>query len=184
MTQIDSMKEDEGFRLLSVYLKSLEGRDLEKVRLELAVEYAALFLGMRAGLYHPSESAYTTSTHFIMQEPRSVIVSIYRNAGVDKVSDFSEPEDHIAMELQFMAHLCGRTVEALQGGNKSEASKLLLAQLDFIDKHLLVWVPKFTEDVIKASEIDLYKAVAKITGSFIELDKNAIGELNQEIGRL
>lgn len=181
IAQIDSMNEDEGFRLLSTYLKDLAGRDLEQVRLGLAVDYAALFLGLGGGVHHPSESAYRSSTHFIMQQPRDDVLASYRTAYVDKVKDFPEPEDHIAMELQFMAHLSGKTAEAMQAGKKDEAKVLLETQKDFINNHLLVWVPKFTEDVMKAAKLDFYRAVAKITGRFIELDKEAVSDLAHEL---
>lgn len=181
ISQLSAMGEDEGFRLLTTYLKSIAGRDLQQVRLELAVEYARLFLGLGAGVYHPSESAYTTTTHFIMQQPRDSVMAEYRKALVDKVKEFPEPEDHVAMELQFMAHLCGKAEEAMKGGQKIDAKKLLETQRDFITNHLLVWVPKLANDIIKATTVDFYKAVAQITKGFIELDKEAIDDLIQEI---
>lgn len=183
ISQITGVPDEEGFRLLSTYLKGLVGRDLERVKLELAVEYAALFLGMRGGIYHPSESAYGTSTHFIMQKPRDDVMMAYLKAGLTKATDFPEPEDHIAMELLFMSRLCEKTADTLQGAQKAEARKLLETQRDFINNHILIWVPKFTQDVVKAAKLDFYKAVAKITNAFILADKEAIVELIQELGR-
>jgi TorA maturation chaperone TorD len=181
--QISGVADEEGFRLLSSYLKSLAGRDLEKVKLELAVEYAALFLGLRGGVYHPSESAYRTSTHFIMQQPRDDVMMTYLKAGVSKASNFPEPEDHIAMELLFMAHLCGKTADALQGAQKAEARDLLETQKDFLNNHILIWVPQFTRDIVKVAQLDFYKGVAEITNAFIATDKEAVADLIQELGR-
>jgi TorA maturation chaperone TorD len=57
--------------------------------------------------------------------------------GVRKVDEYREPEDHIAVELQFMAYLCRRTIEALNdGGRLDEVKKYLEAQRDFINNHL------------------------------------------------
>jgi TorA maturation chaperone TorD len=183
ISQLSGVADEEGFKLLSSYLKSLVGRDPEKVKLELAVEYAALFLGLRGGIYHPSESAYRTSTHFIMQQPRDDVMMIYLKAGVSKADNFPEPEDHIAMELLFMAHLCGKTADALQGAQKDEARKLLETQEDFLNNHIMTWVPQFTQDVVKVAQLDFYKAVAEITNAFIATDKEAVAELIQELGR-
>ena len=44
------------------------------------------------------------------QEPRDRVLSAYWNAGVNKTKEFTEPEDHIAIELQFMEYLCRKTV--------------------------------------------------------------------------
>ncbi len=116
-----------------------------------------------------------------MQQPRDSVMAEYRKALVDKVKGFPEPEDHVAMELQFMAHLCGKTEETMKGGQKTEAKNLLETQRGFINNHLLVWVPKLADDVVKATTIDFYKAVAQITKGFIELDKGAIDDLIQEL---
>ena len=184
LSQLNTMGQDEGFKLLETYLRGIAGRDLQKVRLELAVEYANLFLGLRGGVYHPSESAYLTTTHFIMQQPRDAVMAEYRKALVGKVKEWPEPEDHVAMELQFMAHLCGRTEEAGKGAKKDEARKLLETQRDFLDKHILVWVPKLAEDIIKSTTVEFYRALAKITKGFIELDRQAIDDLIKEIDRM
>ena len=181
ISQLSTMGEDEGFKLLSSYLKSIAGRDLQQVRLELAVAYARLFLGLGEAVYHPSESAYTTSTHFIMQQPRDSVMAEYRKALVDKVKEFPEPDDHIAMELQFMAHLCGKAEEAMKNGQKDETRHLLETQRGFLNNHILIWVPKLADDVIKAQTVDFYKAVAQITKGFIELDKGAIEDLIEEV---
>jgi TorA maturation chaperone TorD len=183
ISQINIMGEDEGFRLLSTYLKGLAGRDLKQVRLELAVEYAALFLGLRGGVYHPSESAYTSSTHWIMRQARDNVMTAYRKAYVEKMKSFSEPEDHIAVELQFMSYLCEKTADAMQGGQKSEGRKWLEMQKEFMNQHILVWVPKFTEDLMKAAELDFYRAIAKITNEFVRVDSQAIEDLVERIDR-
>jgi len=174
----------EGFRLLSTYLKGLAERDLQEVKLELAVEYANLFLGVGGKVHHPSESAYRSPDHSIMQNPRDEVLSAYWDAGVDKVKKYTEPEDHIAIELQFMAYLCGKTADTLKKGQKREAGEFLKKQRDFINSHLRLWVTKFTEDVSKGASLDFYKGIAKITNGFIQLDEQAINDLIEEIQRL
>lgn len=39
------------------------------------------------------------------------MLHVYRNAGFAKNPGFKEPEDHLAVELAFMALLCDRAVE-------------------------------------------------------------------------
>jgi putative dimethyl sulfoxide reductase chaperone len=96
----------DGFKQIADFASHLDLNDLEKSRLELAVEYAGLFLGVWRVPAHPSESAYYTQGKLIMQEPRDQVLKLYRSVGVDKANQFKEPEDHIALELEFMTRLC------------------------------------------------------------------------------
>jgi len=99
-----------GFDMLSGYLKAAAQRDLNQVKLELAVEYANLFLGVKKKPAHPSESVYVSEDQSMYQEPRDRVLFAYWEAGVDKKKEYTEPEDHIAIELQFMEYLCRREV--------------------------------------------------------------------------
>ena len=54
----------------------------------------------------------------MMQEAYAEVLHVYRNAGFAKNPGFKEPEDHLAVELAFMALLCGRAAEALRAGDE------------------------------------------------------------------
>ena len=169
-----------GFEMLSRYLRSVSGRDLKEVKLELAVEYANLFLGVKGKPSHPSESVYRSEDQTLYQEPRDKVLRAYWNAGVDKVKEYTEPEDHIAIELQFMEYLCRKTVEALEKNEKEEANRCLQVQKEFIDDHLSSWVPRLTKDISEGTEVDFYKGIAYITNAFVELERNSIRVLIEQ----
>lgn len=173
-----------GLKTLSGYVNSLKERDLEQVRLELAVEYANLFLGVKGKVPHPSESAYRSKDHLIMQEPMDKVLRAYWDAGVDKEKKFKEPADHIAIELQFMAYLCRKTAETLGKNEKDEARKYLKMQKDFLKKHLSLWVSPFVKDILETAEVDFYKGVAIITKRFVELDNSMIDDLLRAVEEL
>ncbi len=170
----DDKKLTEGFELFGKYLKSTAGRDPNQVKLELAVEYADLFLGVKGRPLHPSESVYLSREQSMYQESRDRVMSVYWKAGVDKTKEFTEPEDHIAVELQFMEYLCRRTVEALEKDEQEEAVKFLQIQRDFIGEHLSRWVPRLAKDILASAEADFYRGVAEITDAFIHLDAKAV----------
>ena len=174
----------EGLKTLSGYVKGLKERDLEQARLELAVEYANLFLGVKGKVPHPSESAYRSKDHLIMQEPMDKVLRAYWDAGVDKEKKFKEPADHIADELQFMAYLCRKTAEALEKNEKDEAKKYLKIQKDFLKKHLSLWVSPFAKDILETAEVDFYKGVAIITKRFVELDNSMMDDLLRAVEEL
>jgi anaerobic sulfite reductase subunit A len=158
---------EKGFKILNGYLEGLRKRNLKQATLELAVDYANLFLGVKA--LHPSESFYKSKEHMIMQEPMDEVLGIYRSAGVVVREDFTEPPDHIAVELQFMAYLCQKTLEALKKGEKNEVKRYLNTQNAFLNKHLS-WLPLFLKDILATAQTDFYKAIAIISKRFVELD--------------
>ena len=89
----------EGFKMLSGYLRGLGGRELEEVKLELAVEYANLFLGVGGKMLHPSESAYRSKDHFMIQEPRDEKNEVKKYLEMQK--EFIN--DHIALWVPQLA---------------------------------------------------------------------------------
>jgi TorA maturation chaperone TorD len=167
----------EGFKSLAEFTTTLKESERDKVLLELAAEYAGLFLGVRQMPPHPSESVYTSKERLIMQKARDEVLMIYRSMGLQRFDKFREPEDHIAIELQFMAEMCGKTSEALKNGKNAEAKKYLDVQRDFLNDHLAKWVPMFAADILKGAKREFYKAIAKITKGYVETDKEVVLEM-------
>ncbi len=176
---IQSTELARGFKNLGEYIQALEGRELKAVQVELAVDYAALFLGIQPDLPHPSESAYLSKDHFIMQQPRDNAMEMYKIIGLEKASNFLEPEDHIALELTFMAQLCEKTDAALKNSDQARLKNLLEVQRDFLNQHLDKWVPKLADDVTEHAKKDFYRAVARITKAFLKFDEKVLSELTE-----
>jgi TorA maturation chaperone TorD len=167
--------------MLRAYAAKIEGADLEKVRTDLASEYAALFLNASRRAVHPFESVYTSAERLIMQRARDEVLTEYRKEGLDRVGDFREPEDHIAIELEFMAYLCQKAAGAVEAGDKAAALEYLNRQDSFLKKHLLVWVPEFCQDVQRATKIGFYKGIARITEEHLAHEGETIAELVEAV---
>jgi TorA maturation chaperone TorD len=166
-----------GFKSLAEFAGSVKESETDRVLLELAAEYAGLFLGVRQTPPHPSESVYTSRERLIMQKARDEVLTIYKRMGLQRFDKFREPEDHIAIELQFMAEMCGKTSEALKDGKEAEAKKYLDVQRNFLNEHLAKWVPMFTADILKGAKREFYRAIAKITKGYVETDKEVVLEM-------
>jgi len=177
----DDEKLRKGYELVGGYLRSAADRDLNKVKLELAVEYANLFLGVKKKPAHPSESVYVSESQSMYQEPRDRALFTYWEAGVDKKKEYTEPEDHIAIELQFMEYLCRRVVESVQKLDTGEAVRFLKISQGFLRDHLCVWVPRLAKDIYESAEIDFYKGVATMTDAFTAIDSRAVAASLDEL---
>ncbi len=163
-----------GEELLIEFFASSQG----DVLTDLAVDFVKVFIGAKenAGAL-PYESFYTSKEKLIMQEARDKVVELYRQEGLDRSDKFSEPEDHFAFELEFMAYLCQKSREYLTSNQFDDLAPELQKQLTFVETHLVNWAPDFLEDVRKSAETDFYKAIAMITEGFLANEKQIIQQL-------
>lgn len=178
-TECDEGEVGKGYRMLAKYL----GHPGHDPLTDLAVDYARVFLG--AGIAgdavaYPYESIYTSPKRLIMQDARDQVVAAYRAKGLNKAERLDFPEDHIALELEFMAHLCHETQHALDMQEGLLVSACLKEQMDFLAQHLLNWVPAFCADVEKFAGTEFYKAVAKVTNGYLHLERTILEELIAE----
>ena len=77
----------------------------------------------------------------------------------------------MALELEFEQILANHTVEALRRGDEDEAAALLTTQQNFLEDHLLSWVPMMTADMKRFAKTDLYQGLAYLTDGFLNTDK-------------
>jgi anaerobic sulfite reductase subunit A len=145
---------------------------------ELALEYARIFLGAGGqDSAFPFESVYSTPERLLMQEARDRVLEQYRQEGLDRATHFHEPEDHIALELEFMAYLCQQAALAFNNEHRPTATHYLAKQKSFLEQHLLRWVPEFCHDVTRLAQLDFYRAGARITVSFLRMEEDILGKL-------
>jgi len=170
---------NEGYRMMENSLRQL-GPDALTV---LAVDYAKVFLG--AGIAeltaaYPYESVYTSPGRLIMQEARDKVMEIYRAKGLEKSDSLDLPEDHIALELEFMAFLCQESRRAYAAQSWTAAAASLVEQKEFLAQHLLNWVSAFCADIQKNAETSFYQALAKITNGFLRMEQGMVEDLLEE----
>lgn len=162
---------DEGYRLLEDCIKNASGDFLD----DLAVDYARIFLsaGVAQGMAaFPYESVYTSKKRLMMQDARNSVAALYGAEGLKPGKDmFRAPEDHVGLELEFMAHLCEK---ALAGDPSAEEQ-----QQTFLKAHLFNWIYVFTSEVIKYAQTDFYKALGKITRGFMNLERSFLENQRQ-----
>ena len=94
----------------------------------------------------------------------------YRREGLDRATRFHEPEEHIALEFEFMAYLCQQAALAFENQGGAAANCHFEKQKNFVERHLLRWVPEFCQDVTRLGRMEFYKAAAKITADFLLME--------------
>ena len=168
----------DGYALMRKFADSVRGSGPRDVEDQLAMEYAHLFLNAgNTAHVSPYESVYSSADRLIMQEARDQVLAAYRLEGLERVFDFKEPEDHIAIELEFMAHLCRNAARALEAGDHPSVGAHMDKQRAFLESHLLSWVPRFCDDLEQSAWSDFYRAVARITKNFLAIEPEIIDEI-------
>lgn len=159
---------------LGEFTASLADADLAQVRTDLAAEYARLFLNMSRTPIPPYESVYVSDLHILMQDARDDVLATYRSEGIVVVTEVNIPEDHLGLELDFMAKMCQKTAEALEADNEEEADRCLDVQAAFVEKHLCNWVPQLCLDVKSRTRQQFYRGVAELTEQFLVSEKELL----------
>ena len=176
----------------AVGLEGLGDAALETVRKELAAEHSALLLGMSPMPVSPYESVHESELHIMMQEQRDEVLKAYRRAGFAKAESYHVPEDHISLELDFVAALANRAADnvklvldgAAEAPAEGEAGPLELAERDmnalfsFLEDHLFVWGPKFCSLMLERSKTGFYKGVSQMLDLFLKQEKEYLDGLN------
>ncbi len=156
---------------LNEYFEYDAGESLD----DLAADYAKTFLGAgsaQGAAAFPYESVYTSPKHVMMQDAWNQVCDIYESKGIERNEESADLlEDHIAVELDFMAFLCDETsrfTETLAG---------LEEQKEFLNRHLLNWAPGFCLDIKVHADTEFYRMVGQLTTGFLQLDSFILDQM-------
>lgn len=128
----------------------------------------------------PWESVYLNGEDLLFQESTLDVRNDYRSASYEAAGYPKEADDHIAIELGFMAALSQDAVAAYESGDVERAKALLSRQLMFLGKHLNIWLPKYVErmeESEKPKADGLYLAISRLVADVCYHDGRAIEEL-------
>ncbi len=161
------------------FTNKIPSQNLDELQIRLAADYARLFLSINKVPPHPSESVYREGT--MMQYFRDEVLKVYWSFGVAKKKEFAEPEDHIAVELSFMVYLCEKAIEALKNGDTNGSQRYIQGQKEFLECHLVRWVPNLVTDIVTIAQTPFYRAMAVLTREYIDMDLSIVREILKEL---
>ena len=132
-------------------------------------DFNRLFVGPGEMLAAPWESVYRSKTKLTFQEPTLQVRGLYERFGVQAPAIHREPDDHLGLELAFVATLSDRAVDAAGSGDAEQLATCFETQRDFLRDHLLAWAPACLTLVEKHAETDYYRGAALVAlGSLAE----------------
>lgn len=157
-----------GGRRLMAYLESIPEAKFRSVCHQEAKEYDRLFSG-REAIIPSCESLFRSR-----REGGGAMACIaeVRQLYMDNAIVFNmlngERDDHIALELEFMAVLA----EGMLAKANLQQSCLALAdvQIRFLEEHLLKWAQPFAQELMQATESPLFIGLAEMLDEFLVKD--------------
>lgn len=153
---------------LDIYLDE-QANDDELMLEQLAIEFTRLFLGPGKHI-SPHESVHIEQDG-ILNDANTVRVSQFIEvAGFQFRADSKKYPDHICSEFEFMEALISRQIEAIEEGDLEEAETSKMLQEEFLQRHLVLWIPQFCDEIELCAKLPLYKALGRAISTFIQME--------------
>ena len=154
-----------GLALLSAFCANWDPAGLGS----LEWDFNRLFVGPGEMLAPPWESVHRSKTKLTFQEPTLQVRELYRRFGVEAPGIHREPDDHLGLELAFLATLSDQAAGAAGRGDTAHVTRCFQSQRDFLRDHLLAWAPACLALVEKHAQTDYYRGAARLVlGSLAE----------------
>jgi len=143
--------------LLDNFLAQLPAAPEQRLLDELAADFAAIYLThhYRAS---PCESVWLDEEGLVCQAAMFQIREWYRKYGLAAENWRVRSDDHLVLQLVFLAHLFDLESEP----------DILLQAIRFMDEHPLRWVEQFATRVAARCSTPYYAGLALLTAAYVE----------------
>jgi putative dimethyl sulfoxide reductase chaperone len=158
-------------QLLQAWSRGVNDQTIEDVR----VDYTRLFIGPGKVLTPPWESVHFSEERLTFQQETLQVREWYRRFGLQVERLYQEPDDHIGLELEFVAHLAKQGLVALEQSDQARFDQLLDAQKQFIVEHPGRWAFDWCAMIEEQAHTDFYRGMAMLT-------RGALTEITQVLG--
>lgn len=168
---------------LSLLMKWTEecGDELSQDDFEcIRAEYTRLFVGFRRVVAPLWESVYFNRDRMVFQKQTFQVRAMYTKYGLEIDSFGHEPDDHLAYELLFIAHLCNRCAEFVQTEEEDALAKTVADLISFTLCHPLSWVSKWSKTVQQEASTDFYRGYALLVESALHEVESILGAIAQD----
>ena len=156
------------------------------MRSQLAVEYARVFLA--AGVFSrdkmtavPYESVFTSEEHIVMQASRDDVVRRFAADGFKVNPDLHEPEDHLAFELEYLAHMNERALGCAVADDVAALAANIDRQIAFIDAHLLNWIGDLHAVATEYAKTTFYTGMLLVAQGALEQSRELLADIAAQL---
>jgi putative dimethyl sulfoxide reductase chaperone len=171
----------EGLRLMKAFTGASNGKPVEELKTDLAVERTRLLRGIKPGYGPPPpyESVYVEPKQPRLTQAMLSVRDAYAEAGVGLPEDVQDQPDFIGIELDFMRHLTEKESHAWDKSDQSEAKEVLEKEQRFLETHILQWIPRYCDAMLRDAQFDFYRGIARLTKGFVQGEIHTAAELTK-----
>lgn len=132
------------------------GRSTEDAAL-VKRDYNRLFVGPDKLKAAPWESVHRSEEKLLFEEETLQVRAAYREFGLAAPRLNREPDDHIGLELEFLATLATRALD-----DPERTGRYTAAIEEFLTDHLLQWVFTLTDLMLANTETEFLRGIAHL----------------------
>ena len=141
----------------------------EKSYQDLKLDFTRLFIGLGEPLAPVWESTYFNPDRLVFQEQTIEVRNWYRRFGLETEKLHKEPDDHIGLELSFIANLSSQALEALEMNDEIKFNALIQSQEEFLSEHTMRWAMQWCSLVDENAQTDFYRGIGLLTKGALSL---------------
>lgn len=150
-----------GGRELMQYLCGRSPEELQQISEREGAEYRRL-------LQHSKQRPLAESRYSLYTCRAQDLSDFYASVGVAFKKVNGEPDDHLAIELEFMTILHDRMLNSVH--SEDSVMELMEVQEKFLNEHLLTWIPTLCRELNALTTSPVYSAVSRLLAEFLEYD--------------
>ena len=133
---------------------------------QLKRDHLYLFKGIGKPLAEPHESPYLSDEGLVFDKQTFEVRDYYRRNGFQAPNFNREPDDHIGLEIAFLANLAERFATEIET-DEDAAQETLSTMRSFLLEHLNMFALNVVDSIRKHANTAAYKALAEFTLGFI-----------------
>ncbi|MDR2401480.1 MAG: molecular chaperone TorD family protein [Deferribacteraceae bacterium] len=163
----------------------LFGKERDEYEMEALRRYTTLFCLKDS--VPMEETFYTSGGRVESYDARDDMVRLMRKHNMHRSKDVTEYDDHISIELAFMAKLAEESMLCLEKTVNSEEGAtgydaLITEQIEFHKNHFNKWIKEFVKQTLKYNvDEKLFKPLLIFLRGFISEDRRALEEMFLDI---
>jgi TorA maturation chaperone TorD len=142
----------------------------------LREEYTRLFIGPHELLAPPWESVYVDKVRSLFTKSTLLVRSLYQSQGYRPQAYPLVADDHLALEVGFLSCLARNAHSAFERSDCENVKGLLLASRDFLENHLMAWLPLYQERLAKVEKQILFPQAVRLLYEFLRRDAEELDQ--------
>ncbi|WP_304853879.1 TorD/DmsD family molecular chaperone [Adlercreutzia caecimuris] len=122
-------------------------------------------------------SPYESKDPALFQRGTLEVREAYERNGLVPSRILHVPDDHLALECNFMAEMGRRCITLFEAGQLDALTESIKVQKSFLDKHMLDWVPLYASGLERSGKAPFYSQLASGIAELVRLGSTFLGEV-------